>query len=52
VYVLCDDLKAVGKPPGCCVLDEVVEVILLPDDQETVDRFFGLLVRSGARGRT
>ena len=42
MYVLCEDLKALGSPPGCCVFDEVVEVILLPDDQETVDRFFGL----------
>lgn len=50
--MLCEDLNAVGKPPICCVLDEVVEVILLPEDQETVDRFFGLLVLSGARGRT
>ena len=40
--MLCDDLKAVGKPPGCWVLEEVVEVILLPEDQATVDRFFGL----------
>ena len=42
MYVFCEDLKALGKPPSCCVLDEVVDVILLPEDQETVDRFFGL----------
>ena len=40
--MLCEDLKPIGSPPSCCVLDEVVEVILLPEDQATVDRFFGL----------